>query len=569
MKKISLIFITLLFMLIMVGCEGTPQNSKYIVTVVNGVIKDENVDIKEVNSKDIITVVPTGDIESFTGWYVKGELVSENQEYTFQVDKSITVEARFGVSAEGLKNGYYILNRKIENGLDLSNTYVFNALRFQNDSVSWYEVDYSGAKEQTGTVTIEENIVSLNIGIKKYSFTMSDDYNTLTFDGAINRIDVIMEYVYQEDFTMSENTGEVNFTDELFGDDIEKNFYNYCPSIMIENGNTMHIWYCSNKDSGKVTDYVAYRKGTLTEDGKWTFSEKELVLAPTAGTWDEVHVCDPTVVKGNFKYNNEEYSYLMAYLGCRTTNVTANEVGVAVAKNPNGPYIKIEELNPIANYYDAIEQHGNTDAWKKAWGYGQPSLVSIDRAGKVMLFYTAGTPNGTGTVCEEWDLSDLNNPVKLSQTELSNQGVTSAAGSTDCINNADFAYDPATKRIICIKEDFPYPTDGNTNWITGSNTLLYVQLDEDEVSPMNSITFGTKKTWIKFGTITKELTGFDRNHNCGLVTDEYGWVLSSTSIGVVYTSSMLKTDFPDWEAGGQWPALHTYRLHGVMLDLPR
>ena len=172
MKKICLIFITLLFMLIMVGCEGTPQNSKYIVTVVNGVIKDENVDIKEVNSKDIITVVPTGDIESFTGWYVKGELVSENQEYTFQVDKSITVEARFGASAEGLKNGYYILNRKIENGLDLSNSElnVTHVSVIDNDIEGFEHVKHKVIGTQllvVETLNEDENILNRFIKIMK------------------------------------------------------------------------------------------------------------------------------------------------------------------------------------------------------------------------------------------------------------------------------------------------------------------------------------------------------------------------------------------------------------------
>lgn len=217
----------------------------------------------------------------------------------------------------------------------------------------------------------------------------------------------------------------------------------------------------------------------------------------------------------------------------------------------------------------STKDHGNTNEWKNSWGYGQPSLVSIDKAGKVMLFYTAGTPKSTHTVAEEWDLRDLNNPVKLSSTDISNMGVTSASGTNDVINNADFAYDPSSNRLICIKEDFPYPTNGNTNWITGSNTLMYMDLDIDEASPMNTLAVNPKKTWIVFANVTKNSTGFERNHNCALVTDEYGWVLSSTKIPIVYTMSMLSSDYPDWEANGQWPALHTYRLHGLVLDLPR
>ena len=568
MKKIYFIFISLLMILLTVSCTTGTTNDTCTVTLINGVIKDTNVSTQEVNIKDIIVVIPSENTDDFIGWYENGVLVSEKKEYTIQVEKDITLEAKFG-STKGLKNGYYILTNKVENALDLTESFVFNALLFSNNDVTWYEVDYSGSKEQKGTVEIEGNTINISIGIKKYTFTANSDFTTLSFNNKINRVEVSMTYIYQEGYKMSTESGKVNFTDELFGDDINKNFYNYCPSIMIENGTTMHIWYCSNKENAKVVDYVAYRKGTLTPDGKWTFTEKELVLGPTDGTWDEVHTCDPSVVKGNFKYNNEEYNYLMAYLGCATYDCTINEVGIAVAKQPNGPFIKIDEINPIANFNQKIIEQGNTDEWKKSWGYGQPSLVSIDKAGKVMLFYSAGTPKSTHTVAEEWDLRDLNNPIKISSTDVSNIGVTSASGGIDVINNADFAYDPATKRLICVKEDFPYPSDGGTNWIPSSNTLMYFELDADEVSPLNTLAVNPKKTWISFGTITKNATGYPRNHNCGLVTDEYGWVLSSTKLPVVYTMSMVSNDFPNWDKGGQWPALHTYRLHGIVVDLPR
>ena len=109
MKKFCFVLITFLFMLIMVGCETTTTTGKYLVTVVNGVIKDENVNIKEVEPLDILTVIPSGDLESFAGWYVDNELVSSNAEYVFQVESDIELVAKFdGGSELGLKNGYYI-----------------------------------------------------------------------------------------------------------------------------------------------------------------------------------------------------------------------------------------------------------------------------------------------------------------------------------------------------------------------------------------------------------------------------------------------------------------------------
>lgn len=567
MKKLFLIIITLCMIFLVTSCQD-PSTTTYEIKVINGTFKGESETTKKANYKDILVVVADESESEFVSWYENEKLVSTSKEYTFQVEKSITLTATYSASSK-LNNGWYLLSEKIESGLNITNSFVFNAINVNNDEINWYEVDYSGSKVQNGKLEVTDQTVSITIGLKKYEFTASSDFTTLSFSNKINRIPTTMTYIYQEDYKMPSETGKVEFQSELFGDDINQNFYNYCPTVMIENTTTMHVWYCSNKESGRVVDHIAYRKGTLTSDGKWTFSEKELVLQPTEGTWDSAHVCDPSVVKGNFKYNNEEYHYLMAYLGCESKNVTSNQVGIAVSKEPNGPFIKIDNINPIADYKQAIIDHGNTDEWRNAWGYGQPSLVSIDKVGKIMLFYTAGTPKSTHEVAEEWDLSDLNNPIKLSSTNVSNIGVTSAAGTSDCINNADFAYDPAMNRLICIKEDFPYPTNGDTNWITGSNTLMYMDLDQNEESPMHTLAVNNTKSWICFGNVSKNSTGYERNHNCGLVTDEYGWVLSSTKISVIYTMSMLRTDYPDWEGSGQWPALHTYRLHGITLDLPR
>lgn len=567
MKKLFLIMIAIFTCFIAIGCTESNQDT-YTITVIGGTFKNETTTTKTANYKDILVIIPSVNADSFEGWYENDHLVSTTYEYTFQVEKDTTFTAKFKESNK-LKNGYYLLTNKTEKGIDITDNYVLNAILIQNDTLTWYEVDYTGTSSQNGTINIENNNVNFSIGMKLYNFKANSDFTTLSFDGKINRVQITMTYTYEKDYQMSNKTGQVNFSEELFGDDINGNFYNYCPTIMIEGGTTMHIWYCSNKDTGIVVDHVAYRKGTLTSDGKWTFTEKEYALTPTKGTWDQVHVCDPSVVKGNFKYNDEEYHYLMAYLGCNTYDCTINEVGIAVSKAPNGPFIKIDEINPIADYKKTIEEHNNDETWKKSWGYGQPSLVSIDKMGKVMLFYTAGTPKSTYTIAEEWDLSNLNNPKKLASKDVTNTGVTNASGGIDVINNADFAYDPATKNLICVKEDSPYANNGGVNWITGSNTLIYMELDKDETSPMHTIVSDSNATWKKFQTISKNTTGFERNHNMGLVTDEYGWVISSTKIGVVYTMSMLVTDYPDWSLGGQWPALHTYRLHGIVLDLPK
>ena len=338
---------------------------------------------------------------------------------------------------------HYTLTAKTVGGIDITARFLLNLLTLADGKATWTEITSGGAETVEGTYEINENVLSVRIGLKVYDFTMDESMSTLEFNGKIDRKNVTMQFVRDDDFVYSDDKGEVVFTDELFGDDINENFYNYCPTVMIE-GRTMHIWYCSNEKSGNVTDFVAYRKGILHDDGKWTFSEKQLVLGPgEKGTWDCRHVCDPSVVKGEFYYNGTQYNYLMAYLGCLTSDCTRNEVGIALAQNPEGPWIKPEQINPIADFHadyglSRTESNSGNSA-NTAWGYGQPSLVSVDKKGQVILFYSAGTPSGTYTIAELWDLSNVNEPIEKHSLMVSNKGITNSGGGTDVINNADFA----------------------------------------------------------------------------------------------------------------------------------
>ncbi len=95
--------------------------------------------------------------------------------------------------------------------------------------------------------------------------------------------------------------------EETVGDDGEDYFYNYCPSLKVEN-NEMNVFYCTNKEWANVTDYVGYRKGRI-ENGSLKFKDESLVISPTPDTWDQRHTCDPSVIKGEFQYDGETYEY--------------------------------------------------------------------------------------------------------------------------------------------------------------------------------------------------------------------------------------------------------------------
>lgn len=326
----------------------------------------------------------------------------------------------------------------------------------------------------------------------------------------------------------------------------ESKFYNYCPTVFVEN-NTKHIYYCSNQIEGNVTDYVAYRRGALV-DNKMVYTSTEnmsYLLGPTKDTWDSRHTCDPSVVKGEFKLGDETYSYLMAYLGCLTSDSTKNEVGIAYSKSPNGPWIKYDN-NPLVPY----------DRENAAWGTGQPSLVSVDKKGTICIFYTVGNKYATYSEVREYDLSDLNNPILKRTKKLPLYGLAGDA----VINNADFAYDEENKKILMIKGRLPNGSDGQSpNFIADKLDVYYLD-DSESNNKFDEVFKGNNaKDWVKLGTIDSSLTGFPRNHNSCFVTDPYGSLVEQDRIETCFSVSEYSDSI--------WGYLSTYRLYSTSIEL--
>ncbi len=331
-------------------------------------------------------------------------------------------------------------------------------------------------------------------------------------------------------------------------------YYNYCPSIFEEDG-VRHIYYCANQKNGNVTDYVAYRHGEKNELGIWEYSSISYVLSPSSSGWDSRHVCDPSVIKGEFTYQNENYSYLMAYLGCLTSDSTQNEIGLAVSKKPEGPFMKIDS-NPICDY----ELNGSSGF---QWGYGQPSLVSIDQKGKVMLFYTVGDGTQTYQRLERYDLSNLNDIQPLDERAITvlTKGLVNRNNTQDFISNADFAYDPITKRIYMIRDD--HPTLENAN-VSVSVSLSYL---EDRYKNYSLHTPGyilthikSQDQWTNVQRIDETYAQQTLNHNSALVTNPYGWLLTGNEMDVLFTGAMQNDTI--------WNTLKTYRIYQTTIKKP-
>lgn len=301
--------------------------------------------------------------------------------------------------------------------------------------------------------------------------------------------------------------------------------YNYCPSILVNDD--INIFYCSSINSNEIKDYICYRK-VNNENNGYYYTSKKIVLSPSGNTsdWDSVHVCDPSVIYGDFNYNGTNYHYLMAYLGCNSLDNQNNQIGLALSNSIDSNWIKLQN-NPFISYNYGTSQNSFQ------WGVGQPSLINVGN-NNVLIFYTKGTWNLTCEIVELWNLSDLNNPIKLGEAMMKNP-------NNNFISNADFALQGTTLYMVCDKHPFD---NGILNNIPNESNIYRTNID------LNNIISSLQNcSWEQIFNINSNITSHKRNHNIGFFKDSYGNLVQNS---VLYTIGDEINDFSS--------SLYTYRL---------
>ena len=263
-----------------------------------------------------------------------------------------------------------------------------------------------------------------------------------------------------------------------------RGFYRYCPSAVDSDG-VRHVFYCRKKNAYSVVDYIYH--ATISQAG--TIAGETVVLSPADSTgtaWDSYHVCDPSVIAGRFWYNGRYYRYLMAYLGVKgkpgdSTSDGAkcinNKVGLAVSDSLSEGWVRMGS--------DCVVATG----MPSQWGVGQPSVVSLDGAGKVALFYAGDY----GTRMLVLDFGDSAAATASLRVHTGNEGAAvSTKGISDLkgalasgmtITNGDFAWNHKTGYLY-LSVDTPdrydswYDDGGYYLYITKAVTIYRVHLDE-------------------------------------------------------------------------------------------
>lgn len=179
--------------------------------------------------------------------------------------------------------------------------------------------------------------------------------------------------------------------------------WDYAPSVMQDG--QYRVWWCG-ADYEYSGDAIVYATAqSLT--GPWSQPQKVMSASLVPGTFDQVHVCDPSVIR-------VEGTYYLYYSGHNdvfypSPNARTTEIGVATSQDginwtrANGGQPIIVAARGVTHPdFPALHQAGRT------YGAGQPSVTYVN--GRFYLVYTDSTGcasneiNGAGQyVLRSWD----------------------------------------------------------------------------------------------------------------------------------------------------------------------
>lgn len=245
----------------------------------------------------------------------------------------------------------------------------------------------------------------------------------------------------------------------------------------------------------------------------------------------------------------------MLYLGSDAELSTHNQVGVAFAKAPQGPWVRYP--HPIIRYTETpvggIVSHHRGWPVYKFWGVGQPAAVSLDRRSRLRVFFTRGEEvfRQESVVV---DFSDMDRgPIMSERHVLSTTGLHQRNGEAlVALSNIGVAVDESRDLVYMVREGLPVDDGKQPDFISS-----YVQV---AVASWSKVQKG-QGTWRVLGEIDAGKTGWPRNHNAALMKDWYGRVLPRPELTVALSVAEAYDAMPP-EFGWLW----TYRV--VLTSFP-
>ena len=126
---------------------------------------------------------------------------------------------------------------------------------------------------------------------------------------------------------------------------------------------------------------------------------------------------------------------------------------------------------------------------------------------------------------------------------MKTDGLITPYGGTDFMNSADFMYDEATKRIYAVSPVHTPISQDNPTGISEQTRVTYI--DEPAAEQIgDGFTVESEQRWKTLYTISKKVTGFDYQHNCGFVRDKFGYMTEDDTVEIIYTRGIKNEDDP-------------------------
>lgn len=285
--------------------------------------------------------------------------------------------------------------------------------------------------------------------------------------------------------------------------------YDYAPSFIKGDNDIIYGFLCENIDPFKIVDCVYLYKGIPTKEG-YVWQPGTKILEPSIEGWDCCHICDPDVREFHTVWKGEEYDWMMTYLGVDQWDCNHNQIGLAVSKCIEGPYVKFEG-NPLISYEG-----------RDQWGVGQSTTI-VKNDSTVLMYYHSTTANGP-YVRRELVLNKLDN-IRIGEEEkvpyLSANSYPAVSG----------------EKVFMVSEvvDTVYERNMIPTWVGNCCVVSYVNVEEDM--------FASENRWNEIGKITPQLSGFPRNHNPGFLTDTKGNLPDENKLTVLFTTAQTGADW--------------------------
>lgn len=285
--------------------------------------------------------------------------------------------------------------------------------------------------------------------------------------------------------------------------------YDYAPSFIRDSYGIIYGFLCENRDAFQIVDHVYLYKGIPTKDG-YVWQPATHIIEPSEQGWDNCHICDPDVREFHTTWKGESYDWIMTYLGVDQWDCNHNQIGLAVSKCIEGPYIKFDG-NPIVPYEG-----------RDKWGTGQSTSVVLNDSTIVLYYHSSASR--TGYARRFIVMNDLDN-IKVGEEEP----LPYLTGNSYPMYSEDRIY------MVSEMRDESYDSSDIPTWVGNVCRVAWIPIDGDFCAE--------EDPWNVIGTVTEELSGFPRNHNPGFLTDTRGYMPDDDRIVVYFTPAVMGADW--------------------------